>query len=109
MKWLALLLVVVGAIATPSLVSDRDEGCDGSFAFSPGPLYVEGYRGADTAEEAVGTRFDDVARTTAEKISRHEREVVVFRGFDADDRLIAKVEIEQRNSGGWYEGSSEVC
>ena len=109
MKWLALLLVVAGAVAVPRLLSDPPVGCPDGYAFSPGPFHDSAYRGEATADEAVAGLLGDAERTTSEETTAQGRDVVVYRGFDADGDLVKKVEIVQHEDGRWYEGASQVC
>ena len=110
MKWAVLLLVLASVVAVPALLSGRDEGCRGSYAFSPGGFRDASVRGPGTPEEALGTLLDEAASTTREdKTDREGFHVAVFRGFDADGHLLKRIEIRQLDDGRWYEGASQVC
>ncbi|RYC11502.1 hypothetical protein [Nocardioides zhouii] len=111
MKWVALLLVAAGAIGVPALLSDREPGCEGGVAFSPGGFRDADVRGPASPEEALGSLLDDAAEITRDQETRSEGQqaVVVFRGYDQDEHLLKKIEIWQAEDGRWYEGRSWVC
>ena len=111
MKWVALILVVAGAIAGPALLSDRELGCRHGVAFSPGGFRDASIRGPATPEDALGSLLDGAAEITRdeEMASEGQQALVVFRGYDGDEHLLKKIEIWQAEDGRWYEGASWVC
>jgi hypothetical protein len=111
MKWVALLLVVAGAIGGPALLSDREQGCRHGLAYSPGGFRDASVRGAATPEEALGSLLDEAAEVTRDEQTRSagQQALVVFRGYDSDEHLLKKVEIRQADDSRWHVGRSWVC
>ncbi len=90
MKWVALLLVVAGAITAPSLLSGREEGCDGSFAATS----HAGVRGARTPDEALGDLTEGAADVTRDEDVSKGFRTVTFRAYDEDGDLMTRAVVE---------------
>jgi hypothetical protein len=105
MKWLALVLLLVGGVfAVSRAVEGPDLTCpgEGTTAFRDASY---GFR---TPDDAVGTLLDDADHVTQESDGAEGLETVAYRGYDADGELRSVVAVEGTDSG-WIASRVDTC
>ncbi len=109
MRWPALLLVVVGAVACGNEADDHDPALD---LTCPGPAHVtfrDGGVGRPTPEDALGQLVPDSSDVTRERVSAAGGITsVTFRAYDVGGELVRRVVVES-TARGWIASRVDDC